>query len=289
MSLLFFCSVCCKFVKKNHRKLKCSFCQKYIHKCCSNLSNKEFKRRSSNPNWYCSSCNDDLHLPFNHSIDDRVFLLNLFNMFDYNGVLKEYCDNNFDHLLLDPTKLQLDTDDGNCNSFSSYYTNDEIDNIPDVSGNNLSLLNINIRSLYKNFEKLHDLLSDCSIDFQIVSLVETWQKDEPHEYFNLSGYNLEYKNRSSSKRGGGVCLYIKENIRYKLRNDLVDTSDSNNIDCLFVEIERKGLKNIIVGVIYRPPDQDVKIFNQYADQLFCNITKCDNKRSSYHQPRLVLL
>ena len=108
--------------------------------------------------------------------------------------------------------------------------------------------------------------------------LETWQKDEPHEYFHLEGYKLEYKNRTPTKRGGGVCLYVKEHLRYKVRNDLITHAlCSDGIDCLFIEIDRVGYKNIIVGVIYRPPDQDINVFNQFTDQLLSTITKNENK------------
>ena len=54
------------------------------------------------------------------------------------------------------------------------------------------------------------------MQFGIIGLVESWLKDKPLNYFNLSGYNLECQNRIK-KRGGGVCLYIKDDIKYKLR------------------------------------------------------------------------
>ena len=57
------------------------------------------------------------------------------------------------------------------------------------------------------------------MNFNIIGLVETWMKDRPHEYFEIDGYSLELTNRQN-KRGGGVCLYVDENINYRVRNDL---------------------------------------------------------------------
>jgi len=56
--------------------------------------------------------------------------------------------------------------------------------------------------------------------FDIITLSETWLKDNKHllEYVKLSGYNFSFKNRDN-KRGGGVGVYIKDTIEYKVRND----------------------------------------------------------------------
>ena len=138
------------------------------------------------------------------------------------------------------------------------------------------MLNANIRSLYSKFESLKDFLRESDMNFNIIGLVETWLKDRPHEYFEIDGYNLELTNRQN-KRGGGVCLYVDENINYKVRNDLNEIKHPEYTESLFIEIEQSKSKNIIVGVIYRPPDQDIKEFNNFADSLLSKITKNDNK------------
>ena len=99
--------------------MQCTLCNKYVHKCCSNLTNKEFKKKNVSMYWYCISCNDDINLTFNHIIDEREFLLGLYKMYEDNSVLIEYSLNNFEHLLFDPTELQYDIEEGNLNSFSS--------------------------------------------------------------------------------------------------------------------------------------------------------------------------
>ena len=43
-----------------------------------------------------------------------------------------------------------------------------------VSENDFSLLNINIRSLSKNFENLKNLLNDLCFSFKIICVTETW-------------------------------------------------------------------------------------------------------------------
>ena len=43
--------------------------------------------------------------------------------------------------------------------------------------NDLSLLIVNARSLYKKNESLHDLLNSIDIELKIMGLVETWLKE----------------------------------------------------------------------------------------------------------------
>ena len=111
-----------------------------------------------------------------------------------------------------------------------------------ISSNDLSLLNVKIRSINKNFDSLKEFLHSTSVDFNIISLVESWLKDKPHGYFHLDGYNLECANRQSDKGGGGggVCLFIKEELKYVVRNDLSKIKHPLNTETLFIEIERKN-------------------------------------------------
>ena len=47
----------------------------------------------------------------------------------------------------------------------------------------------------------------------------------------------------------------------------------NYAESLFNEIEKSGSKNIVVGVMYLPPDQDVYEFNKFIDSLLVHVTK----------------
>ena len=51
------------------------------------------------------------------------------------------------------------------------------------------------------------------------------------------------------KAGGGICIFTKDDLKAKLRNDL-------NFESLFIEIINEKAKNIIVGTIYHPPNNN---------------------------------
>ncbi len=269
------CAVCSRCVKKNQRKLMCCLCKKFAHKCCSELTVKEFRNKDSTLFWHCSSCNSNIHLPFNHISDEREYLLELYRFFEDQTLVK-YDLAHFEHLKYDPTVTEnsLPADDCNCNS--SYYSTDDLNKCDVINSNNLTLLNANTRSLYKNFDSLKDFLSEIDVDFNIIGIVETWFKDQPHEYFYLNGYNLETCNRKD-KKGGGVCLYIDENVVYHVRNDLNGVKHPANTESLFIEVVNNKTQNIVIGNIYRPPGQNIADFNQYIDTLLNKITKHENK------------
>ena len=82
-------------------------------------------------------------------------------------------------------------------------------------------------------------------------------------------------NPRNNKTGGGVGLYFSVDLNYKLRNDL----NFNNTGCaesLFIEITKSNGKNIVVGVVYRPPNSDVNDFIQDMDSLITKISR-ENK------------
>ena len=54
--------------------------------------------------------------------------------------------------------------------------------------------------------------------------------------------------------GGGVSLYIRNDLTYRIRTDL--SIELIDIDILFIEIPKTNLNtntNILIGVYYRPP------------------------------------
>ena len=61
------------------------------------------------------------------------------------------------------------------------------------------------------------------------------------------------------KRGGGVGLYVSKHLEFKIRNDL-DKNIEDTIETKFIEIINNYGKNIIIRVIYRPPNNNFNLF-----------------------------
>ena len=82
------------------------------------------------------------------------------------------------------------------------------------------LMHLNIRSLFS--KNKFDIFKQQMIesDLYIISLSKTWLKIELHSNFvNIPGYKLLRLDRNWSenrtlKKGGGVCMYLKESIQF---------------------------------------------------------------------------
>ena len=57
---------------------------------------------------------------------------------------------------------------------------------------------------------------------------------------------MERKDRN--RNGGGVALYIKDNIQYSRRNDI----ENDKTESLWIEIQQVHKKSYVIGTLYRP-------------------------------------
>jgi hypothetical protein len=70
-------------------------------------------------------------------------------------------------------------------------------------------------------------------------------------------------------RRGGVAMYLKDNIKYKLRNDLEIHIDGE-FECLFIEAQLNN-KQVIVGEVYRVPNTNEIDSIARFDQILNNL------------------
>ena len=94
----------------------------------------------------------------------------------------------------------------------------------------------------------------------MIGITEAWLKDDDCDLFAIQGYNVVEKHRQN-RSGGGVAIFIKDNIEYIVRSDL--STFSEHIESVFIEINNETLtinRNIVIGVIYRTPNTNIKDF-----------------------------
>lgn len=138
---------------------------------------------------------------------------------------------------------------------SKYYDIQNIipDNIRQINFN-FKTLHLNIQGLPSHFDKLKILLIQLSlinVELDCIMLCETFINDENAHLFNLNGYTLVYKNRQRKKKGG-VAIYIKNSIQYKINKEL-STYVEGEFESLFLDLPTEQM---IVGEIYRIPGTD---------------------------------
>ena len=101
-------------------------------------------------------------------------------------------------------------------------------------------------------------------------------KESNANLFHIDAYKTEHNYRTQ-RAGGGVSLFIKESIEYYIRPDMCLSNPY--IESLFIEINKDTIgkeRNAIVGIVYRPPDTDIKVFNDYLEPLL-SVVKSENK------------
>ena len=120
----------------------------------------------------------------------------------------------------------------------------------------LNVYHFNCRSLRCNFDEFTNVTDIIQDPMTIVGVTETWLRENENVYFGIPNFEF-VGNCRKMKRGGGVGLYIHENLHFKRRTDLDVFCDC--LESLFIEIHTK-LKRCIVAVIYRPPNQNFTDF-----------------------------
>ena len=268
------CNVCKQRVLSHSRILNCCLCHCSFHVRCVTLSADLLSETLQD--WFCFNCLAEI-FPFNYVQDDNDLMKNLR---DYFGTEINFDFNPFDfgdiNLYMPLTEIDpdlqffndmanLQNHIGNC----KYYIEESFNTTFKRNlMNNFSLFHINIRSLPKHHTELSCYLENLNVNFSVIGISETWLNDSNCELYGIAGYSHIYQYRSS-RIGGGVSLFLKEDWEYSLRVDL--SKNNTYIECMFVEIKQtefNSIKNIIIGIIYRPPNTDINEFNKCFSEIF---------------------
>ena len=158
------------------------------------------------------------------------------------------------------TEIQPNIDDQSSitlgESNESNYPNISLHNlekIPFHRGMSMACLNIN--SLFAMINNKVDLL--CINETKLDSSIND---NEVH----IPNFEVIRRNRRANGRhGGGICIYIRSNINYKIRHNL----QSETLENLVVEIKKPRSKSILVSTWYRPPDLPTSYFAEFEQMI----------------------
>ena len=135
-------------------------------------------------------------LSINNTLDES-FENKLFNPFDFQQIMDDEGN--------DPD-LNFFNDHSEAVS-SPYYTTDEFSCASNsLLKNSFSILQINIRSMNKNFEKLQEYLNVVKGKFSIIALTETWCNDDRadrNSAWQISNCTSIHQIRQTGQKGGG--------------------------------------------------------------------------------------
>ena len=184
------------------------------------------------------------------------------NQFDLDSITS----NPHFNFLLNIQNSNTDNDNENLNFFSnsndSPYDNCEFnceyidvnDFVNKCSSKKLSILTLNIQSLqskFNDFKELVVLLSSNNSKPDVICLQELWQINANSNY-NIDGYKpLVYKVRHGSVQGGGVGIYVCNNLDFTIDEGLSVFFD-RVFESLVIEISNKTIKKTKIVTVYRP-------------------------------------
>ena len=107
---------------------------------------------------------------------------------------------------------------------------------------------LNVQHLLPKIEELKSLLYPPSNELDIFGYTETFLKSYiPKSQIGIEGFKCERRDRKR-KSGGGVVIYINQNISYKRRTDL----EVDNVEIIWIETDIPHTKPILIGCLYRP-------------------------------------
>ena len=123
----------------------------------------------------------------------------------------------------------------------------------------LHFLGLNVRSLLPKLSELRILAAKAKP--ATLSLSETWLDETVTDSeVAIPGYSIIRKDQN--RHGRGVCLYIRNDLSFNIRNDLQTMS----IESVWIDILLPKTRPILVGSVYRPPNQQ-DFLDEFEQQL----------------------
>ena len=131
-----------------------------------------------------------------------------------------------------------------------------------LSGKGITIVHHNIRGLVSNFHMLQEVVASYP-EIDIIALTETHlTKTSWDSRYGLDGFVFIHRDRDQRK-GGGVAMFVKDNITFKRREDLEKSVPAS----LMIEIALKNSKPFLVGCFYRPPETSRYSSESYNSSL----------------------
>ena len=127
----------------------------------------------------------------------------------------------------------------------------------------LHFIHINARSIFYKLSEIKLLTNKCKP--AILAITESWLEESfTNESISIEGYNIARRDRTS--HGGGVLMYIRQDLAYNIRTDL----NNVNMEDIWIEILLPKTKPIYVGTCYRAPHN-----NSLTDCLESTLSKIE--------------
>ena len=157
--------------------------------------------------------------------------------------------------------LQLDS---NLNHSCSYFENHEFVNFIGKREEKFSVYSQNIRSINNKIDDIQELLSEIETEkfsFSILLFQEIWAANNA-QTTRLENYQDIILQTREGKRGGGLGIYLKQNLSYEIIDELSYILEGE-FETQFIKVFFGKNKFKIIGNIYRIPGGNLNNFIEW--------------------------
>ena len=136
-----------------------------------------------------------------------------------------------------------------------------------------SISHVNARSIARNLKETYSVMNG----FDVICVSETWLHDKlATSLMMFDGFKSFRQDRQGNnvvkQRGGGLMVYIKDNL-FGFSNTIpLLCSISVNLEQLWFEICKPNFKRQIICVLYRPPSGSL---SKFIDELSTSIDQLE--------------
>ena len=124
------------------------------------------------------------------------------------------------------------------------------DIIPELEKHRFSILSQNLRSVSKNLNLLEEFTKDVNSIFSIIAGQEVWRMTDCCSY-KLSGYQTPVRKVRSNGNGGGVAIWVQNDIEFVLEENMI-TFLENEYESIVISFKIASKKHVLIN-LYRPP------------------------------------
>ena len=128
---------------------------------------------------------------------------------------------------------------------------------------------INVQGLGNKIDQIKLILNSDVNQIQILGISETKLKDiHVDSFFEVAGYQKPFRRDRIQNGGGGLLVYVKNEVSCKRRPDL----ENEQLECIWLEVKPKKSKSFLVGQVYRPPNSSI-VWNETFEDCLENALK----------------
>ena len=127
----------------------------------------------------------------------------------------------------------------------------------------LRIGNLNVCHLLPKIDEIRLLLNEHR-SVNILGLCETFLNDHiDNNELSIDSFIFERRDRDDGRSGGGILMYISNQLSYKRRRDL----EEGSIESIWIELFVPGSKSILLCSAYRPPSSPTSWVDGLANEV----------------------